>query len=138
MHKERLKELIVEHKDGFLARGDLIPRELQSQIARYLSQRGIIILSGVRRCGRSSLRRLICGDLLENFDFLELKRQAREICLRTISPFALVFLDRPCADKLRGNDVLCSVFNWYRGKDRYWQAGKPAPRVDACRREDNE
>lgn len=65
MEKENLKELIVEHKDRFLTRKDLIPRDLQSEIARYLPQREIVILTGVRRCGKSSLMRLICGDLLE-------------------------------------------------------------------------
>jgi uncharacterized protein len=65
MNKESLKELIVEHKDRFLARRDLVSRDLQNEITRYLPQREIIILTGVRRCGKSSLMRLICGDLLE-------------------------------------------------------------------------
>jgi uncharacterized protein len=65
MDKERLKELLIEHKDRFLVRRDLVPRDLQNEIARYLPQREIIILTGVRRCGKSSLMRLICGDLLE-------------------------------------------------------------------------
>lgn len=65
MEKINLKELIVEHKNRFLARKELIPRDLQDDISDYLSQREIIILTGVRRCGKSSLMRLICGDLLE-------------------------------------------------------------------------
>jgi uncharacterized protein len=62
--KAHLKELIVEHKDRFLARKDLISRDIQTEITRYLPQREIVILTGVRRCGKSSLMRLICGDLL--------------------------------------------------------------------------
>jgi predicted AAA+ superfamily ATPase len=62
--KAHLKELIVEHKDRFLARRDLISRDIQTEITRYLPQREIVILTGVRRCGKSSLMRLICGDLL--------------------------------------------------------------------------
>lgn len=65
MEKEKLKELLIEHKDRFLARRDLLPRDIQQEIGRYLTQREIIILTGVRRCGKSSLMRLICGDLLE-------------------------------------------------------------------------
>ena len=65
MDKESLKELIIEHKDRFLARRDLLPRDIQQEIGRYLTQREIIILTGVWRCGKSSLMRLICGDLLE-------------------------------------------------------------------------
>ena len=64
MEKENLKELIIEHKDRFLARRDLLPRDIQQEIGRYLPQREIIILTGVRRCGKSSLLRLICDDLL--------------------------------------------------------------------------
>jgi hypothetical protein len=33
------KELIVEHKDRFLARKDLISRDIQTEITRYLPQR---------------------------------------------------------------------------------------------------
>lgn len=65
MEKEKLKELINEHKERFLSRRDLIRRELQSEIIPYLSQREIIILTGVRRSGKSSLMRLLCADLLE-------------------------------------------------------------------------
>ena len=65
MEKEKLKELIVEHKSRFLARGELIPREIQSRLLPYLAQREIIILTGVRRSGKSSLMRLICADLIE-------------------------------------------------------------------------
>jgi predicted AAA+ superfamily ATPase len=65
VEKESLKELIIEHKDRFLARRDLLPRDIQHELGRYLAQREIIILTGVRRCGKSSLLRLICEDLLE-------------------------------------------------------------------------
>jgi predicted AAA+ superfamily ATPase len=64
VEKENLKELIIEHKDRFLARRDLLPRDIQQEIGRYLPQREIIILTGVRRCGKTSLLRLICDDLL--------------------------------------------------------------------------
>lgn len=66
MEKEKLKELIIEHKSRFLTRSDLIKRELQGELISFLSQREIIILTGVRRSGKSSLMRLICGDLIES------------------------------------------------------------------------
>jgi hypothetical protein len=62
--KEFLKELVIEHKDRFLTCRDLLPRDIQLEIGRYLPQREIIILTGVRRCGKSSLMRLICDDLI--------------------------------------------------------------------------
>ncbi|MBU1055687.1 MAG: ATP-binding protein [Proteobacteria bacterium] len=71
MEKEKLKELIIEHKERFLAGKDLIRRELQDDIGSYLSQREIIVFTGVRRCGKSSLMRLICTDLLKSDDVSE-------------------------------------------------------------------
>jgi predicted AAA+ superfamily ATPase len=68
MEKEQIKELIIGHKERFLGRRDLIRREVQAQIARYLLQREIILITGVRRSGKSSLLRLICSDLLERGD----------------------------------------------------------------------
>jgi len=65
MENEKLKELIIEHKGRFLLRRDLIRREAQTLIEGYLSQREIIILTGVRRCGKSSLMHLVCSDLIE-------------------------------------------------------------------------
>ena len=68
MEKEKFKELIIGHKERFLGRRDLVPREVQTEIARFLLQREIILLTGVRRSGKSSLLRLIYGDLLAQSD----------------------------------------------------------------------
>ena len=68
MEKEKIKELIIGHKERFLGRRDLVRREVQADIARYLLQREIILVTGVRRSGKSSLLRLICGDLLARGD----------------------------------------------------------------------
>ena len=65
MDKQKLKELIVLHKDRFLNRIGLFPRTLQGKIDPYLDQREILVMTGVRRSGKSSLMRLICADLLE-------------------------------------------------------------------------
>jgi predicted AAA+ superfamily ATPase len=68
MEKEKIKELIIGHKERFLGRRDLVRREVQAEIARFLLQREIILITGVRRSGKSSLLRLICGDLLARGD----------------------------------------------------------------------
>ncbi|HHF51081.1 MAG TPA: ATP-binding protein [Candidatus Aminicenantes bacterium] len=71
MEKAKLKELIVGHKEKFLSRGGLIRRELQDEIANYIPQREILIITGVRRSGKSSLMKLVCDDLLSREDVLE-------------------------------------------------------------------
>ena len=71
MEKEKLKELIIGHKEKFLSRKGLIRREIQDKIANYIPQREILIITGVRRSGKSSLMRLICEDLIDDEDVLE-------------------------------------------------------------------
>lgn len=71
MEKEKLKELIIEHKEKFLSRGGLIRREIQDEIANYIPQREILIISGVRRSGKSSLMKLLCDDLFSSKDVPE-------------------------------------------------------------------
>lgn len=64
MEKHSLKELLAQHKSRFLSRGNLTPREAQKSVNRLLHQREIVFITGVRRCGKSSLMRLVCDDLL--------------------------------------------------------------------------
>ncbi|MDI9570103.1 MAG: ATP-binding protein [Pseudomonadota bacterium] len=64
MEKQQIKELIVEHKARFLGRHDLVRRSVQAEVARYLLQREIVVITGIRRSGKSSLLRLICEDLI--------------------------------------------------------------------------
>jgi predicted AAA+ superfamily ATPase len=71
MEKEKIKELIIGHKEKFLSRGKLVRREVQDEIARYIPQREILIITGIRRSGKSSLMKLICDDLLKSKDVLE-------------------------------------------------------------------
>ncbi len=71
MEKEKLKELIIEHKEKFLKKTELVKREIQKDIAPILNQREIIIITGVRRGGKSSLMRLISNDLIEKYDILQ-------------------------------------------------------------------
>jgi predicted AAA+ superfamily ATPase len=71
MEKEKLKELIIGHKEKFLSRDGLVRREVQDKIANYITQREILIITGVRRSGKSSLMKLLCDDLLSIGDVLE-------------------------------------------------------------------
>ena len=71
MEKEKLKELIIGHKESFLSRDGLVRREIQDKIIDYIPQREILIITGVRRSGKSSLMKLLCDDILKNEDVLE-------------------------------------------------------------------
>jgi hypothetical protein len=98
MNKEKIKQLIVEHKERFLKPVNLIRRDSQAFIEKVLKQKEIIVISGVRRAGKSSLMKLITGDLINqdkvpennilylNFEderFIEFKHSDFEILLET-------------------------------------------------------
>ena len=66
MDKNKLKELLIEYKQRFLtARTDLIRREVQDNIEPFIKFKEVVIITGPRRGGKSSLMKLICDDLLK-------------------------------------------------------------------------
>jgi len=67
MEEARLKQLIIEHKERFLTKSDLVKREIQSQINNFLKHKEIIVITGIRRGGKSSLMKLIANDIIEKF-----------------------------------------------------------------------
>ena len=67
MDREKLTQLIVEHKERFLKKADLVKREAQKAINPLIKHKEMIVIMGVRRSGKSSLMRLICNDIIEEF-----------------------------------------------------------------------
>lgn len=67
MERNKLKELIIEHKERFLSKQGLIRREIQKEIENYIKHKEIILITGVRRGGKSSLMKLICDDIIARF-----------------------------------------------------------------------
>lgn len=57
MNKERLKEILLDQKEVFNQPKQLIDRDLD--LDRYINTGQVVIISGVRRCGKSSLLYLI-------------------------------------------------------------------------------
>ena len=57
MIKERLKEIMFDQKDVFNSRKHLIHRDIV--LKKYIETDQIVIISGIRRCGKSSLLFLI-------------------------------------------------------------------------------
>lgn len=57
MNKERLKEILFDQKDVFNQQKHLIDRNID--LGKIINTRQIVIISGVRRCGKSSLLYLI-------------------------------------------------------------------------------
>ncbi len=65
MNKNKIKELIIEHRERFLSKANLVKRKIQENINSFFKHREIILITGVRRAGKSSLMKLISHDIIK-------------------------------------------------------------------------
>jgi len=57
MNKDRIKEILFDQKEVFESKKNLIFRDMK--LDNYIASKQIIVITGVRRCGKSSLLFLI-------------------------------------------------------------------------------
>ncbi len=57
MDRQRLKDIILDQKEVFNQKRDLIDRDIE--VAKYIESAQVVVISGIRRCGKSSLLFLI-------------------------------------------------------------------------------
>lgn len=57
MHTDRLKEIVLDQKETFNRNRALIKRDIN--LTSYLKTKQVVVISGIRRCGKSSLLYLI-------------------------------------------------------------------------------
>ena len=57
MNKDRLKEIMLDQKKTFSGHVGLIERDID--LDKYLSSEQVVVITGIRRCGKSSLLYLI-------------------------------------------------------------------------------
>src|ERR1035437_1144652 len=68
MNKDRLKEIMFDQKDVFNSRKHLIHRDIE--LGKHISTSQVVIISGIRRCGKSSLLYLIKEKMkLKDFEY---------------------------------------------------------------------
>ena len=75
MEKDKLRQVMIDQQENFRKKEDLIDREIE--LGYYLKGDEIIVISGIRRCGKSSLLKLIaeqvkCDKVFINFDDVRL------------------------------------------------------------------
>ena len=66
MNISNLKEIVVEHKKALVRFDGLIDREVLQARDRLIASKEVIVITGVRRSGKSSLMKLIARDLLSS------------------------------------------------------------------------
>jgi uncharacterized protein len=72
MEKEWLKQVLIEQRNDFLKKKPGIEREKLEEAGEYLKLPHIYVVSGIRRCGKSTLLRQIAAKYFSgnNFFFL--------------------------------------------------------------------
>lgn len=128
MDKEKLKELLAVHKQKFLARQGLVRRDIQSEIARFIPHKEIVLISGVRRSGKSSLLRLVCDDILADpavpkANILYLNFDDERLVSFSIEDFETLYVafleqDRPEGRKFLFLDEIQNVKGWEKWLNR--------------------
>ncbi|PKL92987.1 MAG: hypothetical protein CVV21_01175 [Candidatus Goldiibacteriota bacterium HGW-Goldbacteria-1] len=132
METVKLKELVQSHRERFLARGGLIKRELQSGLEKFYDTGEIVLITGVRRSGKSSLMRLICGDIMKagvrkenilyvNFDderFIDFTSADFEVLYETY-----LEAENPRGKKYFFFDEIQNISGWQRWANRLYERG---------------
>ncbi|MBI4646408.1 MAG: ATP-binding protein [Bacteroidia bacterium] len=72
MEKEHLKQILIEQRNDFLKKKNGIEREKLAESEKYLKLPHVYVISGIRRCGKSTLMRQIAAKYYpgNNFFFL--------------------------------------------------------------------
>lgn len=103
--KEILRQVVTSQKrDIFHPKYETVPREILSSIAKWLDDERIIALTGIRRCGKSTLLKQIMQDKSEwcyvNFEderLLDFKAQdfeiLNEVLIEVYGPSKIYFFD---------------------------------------------
>jgi len=131
MEKEKLKELIVNHKEKFLSLKGLIKRDAQKNIGNYLNSKEIVLITGVRRSGKSSLMKLIADDVIEKFNIpksniLYLNFEDERFIDFTIKDFEVLYesfleVEKPNGKKFFFLDEIQNIPKWEKWANRMFE-----------------
>ena len=132
MDKNKLKELLIEYKERFLIeRSDLIRREIQDRIESFLKYKEVIMITGTRRGGKSSLMKLICDDLIKKYkvpasNILYLNFEDERFIEFNSGDFAKIYelylqINKPIGRKYFFLDEIQNVPGWERWVNRLYE-----------------
>lgn len=57
--KEILRQIVIQQKNEISAIGETVKREILDEILKWLEDNRVIILTGIRRCGKSTILKQI-------------------------------------------------------------------------------
>lgn len=132
MDKNKLKELLIEYKKSFLAnRPDLVRREIQDRIESSINFKEVVLITGTRRGGKSSLMKLICDDLIKKYkvslsNILYLNFEDERFIEFNTDDFARIYelylqINKPTGRQYFFLDEIQSVAGWERWVNRLYE-----------------
>lgn len=112
MNAEILSEITADQREWFLGRQQGTPRRID--LPRLLDTPQIVVISGVRRCGKSTLLRQVAGSLGNAFHYLNLDdERLLEFGVQDFEALMLTFAKRS-EDKTLLIDEIQNVPQWER------------------------
>jgi predicted AAA+ superfamily ATPase len=131
MEKSKLRELLIEHRERFLSRRGLIRREIQKKLERHIRHKEVILITGVRRGGKSSLMRLICEDITARLNvplsnILYLNFEDERLIDFTVKDFEVIEeiffeMENPKGKRFFFLDEIQNVMGWEKWVNRLYE-----------------
>src|SRR3989344_1960854 len=104
IQKDTLRQVALKQKDEIPLIGGTVPRDVLDEILRWMPDERVLILTGVRRCGKSTLLKQImqhttgwCSVNFEDERLLDFKAQdfelLNEVLIEVYGPANIYFFD---------------------------------------------
>lgn len=124
MNKERLKEIMFDQKDVFNRKKDLIKRDIS--LNKHLGTSQVVIISGIRRCGKSSLMFLIKEELgLRDLDYCYFNFDDERIIpeISILEDIYNLHLEVYGKEPVLFFDEIQNISNWEKFANRMYEKG---------------
>ncbi|MCM8830537.1 MAG: AAA family ATPase, partial [Candidatus Omnitrophica bacterium] len=131
MEKNKLRELVITHKEKFLSKKELIRRTVQKTIRNYIKSREIVLITGVRRSGKSSLMKLIADDIASEYklpasNILYLNFEDERFLDFNFNDFEILYetfleIEKPKGKKFFFLDEIQNIKGWEKWSNRLYE-----------------
>jgi uncharacterized protein len=124
MDKDRLKEIMFDQKEVFNSRKHLIDRDIE--LDKYIATSQVVIISGIRRCGKSSLLFLIKEHMkLEEKDYCYFNFDDERIIADVfmIDDIFNLHLELYGKEPVLFLDEIQNIANWEKSVNRFYEQG---------------
>lgn len=125
MNRDILLEIVLDQKESFEKKNNLIDRDIL--LEKYLSTQQVVIISGVRRCGKSSLLAIIKNKLhlgVEDYCYLNLDDERIIADVSILDEMYSLHLELYKKEPVFFFDEIQTVSNWEKFVNRMYEKGR--------------